>query len=66
MNLNLIKSLKVYIIIILISILFSLYSFEAFLNYQKSANDNLKFKKKMLLQKENKIYDERTTDQYYR
>ncbi len=66
MNLNLIKLLKVYIIIILISILFSLYSFEAFLNYQKSANENLKFKREMLLKKENKVYDERTTDQYYR
>ena len=36
MNLNLIKSSKVYIIIIIISVLSSLYSFEAFLNYQQN------------------------------
>ena len=66
MNLNLIKSLKVYIIIILISILFSLYSFEAFLNYQQNENISLKLKKKLLLKKENKVYDERTIEQYFR
>ena len=66
MNLNLIKSLKVYIIIILISFLFSLYSFEAFLNYQQNENISLKLKKKLLLKKENKVYDERTIEQYFR
>ena len=66
MNSNLTKSFKVYVIIIIISVLFSLYLFEAFLNYQKNANNNVKFKKEMLLKKENKVYDERTTAQYYR
>jgi len=66
MNSNLTKSFKVYVIIIIISVLFSLYLFEAFLNYQKNANNNVKFKKEMLLKKENKVYDERTTEQYYR
>ena len=61
-----IKSLKVYFIIIFISFIFSLYSFETFLNYKKNKNSNLKFKKELLLKNENKVYDERTTEQYYR
>ena len=60
MNLNLIKSSKVYVIIIVISVLSSLYSFEAFLNYKKNENRSLKLKKELLLEKENKVYDERT------
>ena len=63
---NLIKSLKIYSIIIFISFIFSLYSFETFLNYKKNKNSNLKFKKELLLKNENKVYDERTTEQYYR
>ena len=54
MNLSLIKSFKVYFIIIIISVLLSLYSFEAFLNYQQNENISLKLKKKLLLKKENK------------
>ncbi len=63
---NLIKSFKIYFIIIFISFIFSLYSFETFLNYKKNKNSNLKFKKELLLKNENKVYDERTTEQYYR
>ena len=66
MNLNLIKSSKVYIIIIIISVLSSLYSFEAFLNYKKDENRSLKLKKELLLEKENKVFDERTIEQYFR
>ena len=66
MNLNLIKSSKVYVIIIIISVLSSLYSFEAFLNYKKNENRSLKLKKELLLEKENKVYDERTIEQYFR
>ena len=66
MNLSLIKSFKVYMIIIIISVLLSLYSFEAFLNYQQNENISLKLKKKLLLKKENKVYDERTIEQYFR
>ena len=66
MNLNLIKSSKVYVIIIVISVLSSLYSFEAFLNYKKNENRSLKLKKELLLEKENKVYDERTIEQYFR
>ena len=66
MNLNLIKLFKVYIIIIIASVLISLYSFEAYLNFQKNQNSNLKLKKELLLKKENKVYDERTIGQYYR
>ena len=53
-------------IIIIISVLISLYLFEAFLNYQKNKNSNLELKKKLFLKKENKVYDERTTEEYYR
>ena len=63
---NLIKLFKVYIIIIIASVLISLYSFEAYLNFQKNKNSNLKLKKELLLKKENKVYDERTIGQYYR
>ena len=66
MNLNLIKSSKVYVIIIIISVLSSLYSYEAFLNYKKNENRSLKLKKELLLEKENKVYDERTIEQYFR
>ena len=61
-----IKLFKVYIIIIIASVLISLYSFEAYLNFQKNQNSNLKLKKELLLKKENKVYDERTIGQYYR
>ena len=66
MNLSWIKSFKVYFIIIIISVLLSLYSFEAFLNYQQNENISLKLKKKLLLKKENKVYDERTIEQHFR
>ena len=49
MNLSLIKSFKVYFIIIIISVLLSLYSFEAFLNYQQNENISLKLKPKGIL-----------------
>ena len=66
MNLSLIKSFKIYLIIIIISVLLSLYLFEAFLNYQKNETSKLNLKKELLLAKKNKVYDERTIEQYYR
>ena len=59
------KELKNYVFILLISILISIYFFEGYLNYQDFQLKSISIKKKLLLEKEKKIFDERSQLEYF-
>ena len=59
------KNFKLYLKISIVSIFFSIYSFEGYLIYKNLNEKNFNYKKKLFYENQKKKYDERSISQYY-
>jgi len=59
------KNFKLYLKISIVSIFFSIYSFEGYLIYKNLNEKNFNYKKKLFYENQKKKYDERSISEYY-